>query len=52
MNIVFWAIVLLAAVILWLSINSLFPKIGGIICELIDETKSNMTDKEEKEKEE
>ena len=47
-----WAIVLLAAVILWLSINSLFPKIGGIICELVDETKSNMTDKEEKEKEE
>lgn len=52
MNIVFWAIVLLAAVILWFCINSLFPKIGGVICELIDETKNNMADKEEKEKEE
>ena len=52
MNVVFWAIVRLAAVILWLCINSLFPKIGGIIYGLIDETKSNMTDKEEKENDE
>lgn len=49
MNVVFWAIVLLAAVILWFSINSLFPKIGGVICGLLEETKNNINEEKENE---
>ena len=50
MNPVFVILVLIAGVILWFSMNSLFPKIGEVVCGLFEETKNNM--KEEKEKEE
>lgn len=44
MNPVFIVLVVLGAVILWFSINSLFPVIGKIVCGLWEETKFNMTD--------
>lgn len=44
MNPVFIVLVILGAVILWFSINSLFPLIGRIVCGLWEETKYNMTD--------
>ena len=44
MNPVFIVLVVLCAVILWFSINSLFPVIGKIVCGLWEETKFNMTD--------
>lgn len=43
MNPVFVILVILGAVILWFSINSLFPLIGRIVCGLWEETKFNMT---------
>ena len=49
MNPVFVILVLLAAVILWFCINSLFPIIGDIICGLFNETKDNITRKDEEE---
>ena len=49
MNPVFVILVLLAAVILWFCINSLFPVIGNIICGLYEETKDNITRKDEDE---
>lgn len=50
MNPVFIVLVVLGAVILWFSINSLFPKIGKILYGLWEETKFNMSnDDEEKE---
>jgi hypothetical protein len=44
MNPVFVLLVILCGVILWFSINSLFPVIGKIVCGLWEETKFNMTD--------
>lgn len=49
MNPVFVVLVFLAAVILWLCINSLFPIIGRFICGLFEETKDNITRKDEEE---
>ena len=50
MNPVFLLLVVLGGVILWFSINSLFPLIGKIIYGLWEETKFNMTnDDDEKE---
>lgn len=49
MNPVFVILVLLAAVILWFCINSLFPIIGDIVCGLFNETKDNITRKDEEE---
>lgn len=42
MNPVFILLVILSGVLLWFSINSLFPVIGDFICELWEETKFNM----------
>lgn len=51
MNPVFILLVILAGVILWFSINSLFPLIGSFICGLWEEAKFNMkqNDKENEE---
>lgn len=50
MNPVFLLLVILGGVLLWFSINSLFPKIGRIICGLWEETKFNMSDNNDEEK--
>ena len=42
MNPVFVLLVILCGVILWFSINSLFPTIGRLFCGLLEETKCNM----------
>lgn len=51
MNPVFFLLVILCGVILWFSINSLFPLIGKFFCGLWEETKFNMeqNDKENEE---
>lgn len=49
MNPVFVILVIIGAVILWFSMNSLFPKIGEIICGLFEETKNNINEEKEKE---
>ena len=49
MNPVFGILVIIGAVILWFSMNSLFPKIGEIICGLFEETKNNINEEKEKE---
>lgn len=49
MNPVFVILVIVGAVILWFSMNSLFPKIGEIICGLFEETKNNINEEKEKE---
>ena len=51
MNPVFVLLVILGGIILWFSINSLFPVIGKYVCGLIEETKYNIT-KEDEENEE
>ena len=43
MNPVFLLLVILGGVVLWFSINSLFPKIGKILYGLWEETKFNMS---------
>lgn len=50
MNPVFLLLVILGGVILWFSINSLFPKIGEILCGLWEETKFNMSNDDNEEK--
>lgn len=47
MNPVFVILVLIGAVILWFGINSLFPIIGAFVCGLLEETKDNITRKDE-----
>lgn len=49
MNPVFVILVIIGAVILWFSMNSLFPKIGEVICGLFEETKNNINEEKEKE---
>lgn len=49
MNPVFVVLVIIGAIILWFSMNSLFPKIGEIICGLFEETKNNINEEKEKE---
>ena len=49
MNPVFVILVLIGAVILWFSINSLFPIIGAFVCGLFEETKNNINEEKEKE---
>lgn len=49
MNPVFLLLVILAGVIIWFAMNSLFPAIGNFICGLYDETKFNMSEKEQDE---
>ena len=51
MNPVFVLLVILGGIILWFSINSLFPVIGKYVCGLIEETKYNII-KENEENEE
>lgn len=50
MNPVFVILVIIAGVGLWFCMNSLFPKIGEIVCGLFDETKNNIKEKEQEEK--
>ena len=50
MNVVFVLFVILCGVILWFSINSLFPLIGKVILGIIEETKFNITNDDEEEK--
>lgn len=47
MNPVFLLLVILAGVIVWFSINSLFPVIGRFLCGLWEETKFNMSNNDE-----
>lgn len=47
MNPVFVLLVILCGVILWFSINSLFPVIGKFFCDLLEETKFNMNKDDE-----
>ena len=47
MNPIFVLLVLLAGVVLWFGINSLFPKIGKLLCDLFGETKFNITNNNE-----
>ena len=49
MNPVFVILVIIGAAILWFSMNSLFPKIGEVICGLFEETKNNINKEKEKE---
>ena len=49
MNPVFVILVIIFAVGLWFGLNSLFPKIGEIVCGLFEETKDNIKDKENEE---
>lgn len=51
MNPVFILLVILAGVMLWFSINSLFPLIGDFICGLWEETKFNMEQKDKENEE-
>lgn len=50
MNPVFLLLVILGGVVLWFSINSLFPKIGKILYGLWEETKFNMSNNDDEEK--
>lgn len=47
MNPVFILLVILGGVLLWFSINSLFPVIGRFLCGLWEETKFNMSNNDE-----
>lgn len=49
MNPVFVLLVILGGIILWFSINSLFPLVGEVILGIIDETKYNITKEEDEE---
>jgi len=49
MNPVFWLLVIIVAVVLWFSMNSLFPKIGEFVCGLFEETKNNINEEKENE---
>jgi len=49
MNPVFVLLVFLGGIILWFSINSLFPVIGNFVCGLLDETIFNITKEEDEE---
>ena len=49
MNPVFVFLVIIAGVGLWFCMNSLFPKIGEIVCGLFEETKNNINEEKEKE---
>ena len=49
MNPVFLLLVVLGGVLLWFSINSLFPKIGKILYGLWEETKFNMSNDDDDE---
>ena len=51
MNPVFVLLVILSGIILWFSINSLFPVIGKYVCGLIEETKFNITKEDEEDEE-
>lgn len=50
MNPVFVLLVILCGVILWFSINSFFPLIGKVILDILEETKFNITNNDEEEK--
>ena len=50
MNPVFILLVILIGIMLWFSINSLFPLIGDFICGLWEETKFNMSNNNDEEK--
>ena len=50
MNPVFVLLVIICGVVLWFSINSLFPLIGKVILGIIEETKFNITKEDEEEK--
>lgn len=52
MNPVFIFLVIFIGVIVWFSINSLFPLIGNIICGLIEETKDIIKKGNEEEEDE
>lgn len=47
MNPVFVLLVLLGGIVLWFSINSLFPVVGKFVCDLFEETKFNITKEDE-----
>lgn len=49
MNPVFVVLVIIGAVVLWFCVNSIFPIIGKIVCGIFDETKDNITRKENEE---
>lgn len=51
MNPVFFLLVILAGVILWFSINSLFPLIGNFFYDLWEETKFNIEQNDKKDEE-
>ena len=50
MNPVFILLVILGGVLLWFSINSLFPAIGRFLYGLWEETKFNMSNNNDEEK--
>ena len=49
MNPIFPILIVLTGVILWFCLNSLFPKIGEIIGGIFEETKFNISQKENEE---
>lgn len=51
MNPVFFLLVILIGIMLWFSINSLFPLIGDFICGLWEEAKFNMEQNDKKNEE-
>lgn len=51
MNPVFVLLVILCGVLLWFLLNSLFPLVGKYVCGLIEETKFNITKKDEEDEE-
>ncbi len=50
MNIVFWALVILAVVAFWFGLCSLFEPIGDFLVETFNAAKEIILNKEEKEK--
>ena len=50
MNPIFVLLVILCGVILWFSISSLFPLIGKVILDIIEEIKFNIIIDDEEEK--
>lgn len=51
MNPVFVILVFLIGILIWFGINFLFPIIGKILCDLFEETKFNITNKDNDEEE-
>ena len=49
MNPIFPVLVIIGAVGLWFCANSIFPKVGEIFCGLFEETKNNISQKENEE---